>query len=210
MRRAAPSALVTVALLLGVPTGASAQGVMVSVVLPHAEWTFGGDPWLAPRVHRPTAETPAPFWIFVLVPVVQHTPHCVDVHVLSRLARMADAAPEVRRHLGTGIALMCDAHLMRLDRWPNGERAMTLIGSWFYPNGHRANAATGSWFYPNGERARGPNGSWYYPNGRLARTATGTWFTPERQRIGQVPHPTNIVTTVSILERIWAAFVHRV
>jgi hypothetical protein len=210
MTRAGLFGLLVVAIALGAPLDASSQLVpSVQVVLPDSRALFGRHRMPAPSESVPTpGAMPRSRTLFVFVPflVPQRSQQCAEVHVLSRLAWMAGAGGDMSGDLSAGSTIMCETFAHRLDRWPNGKRAMTRIGAWYYPNGERANAATGSWFYPDGTRARSPTGGWYYPNGELARTATGTWFASTGTRIGRIPHPSGIMVTISILERLWGAF----
>lgn len=203
--------LLVAGITLGMPLDAASQRTpSIRVVLPDSRALFGRHRMPdTPSESAPTSSAASgsrPFFVMVPFLVRQRTQQCAEVHVLSRLAAMAGARGDMAGDLAAGSALMCDTFAHRLDRWPNGKRAMTRIGAWYYPNGKRGNAATGSWFYPDGTRARSPTGSWYYPDGERARTTTGTWFTPKGDRIGRVPHPNDIMVTISILERLWGAF----
>ncbi len=48
-----------------------------------------------------------------------------------------------------------------------------------HPNGRRAKSRSGEWFYPSGAKAKSALGQWKYSNGLLARTKQGQWYTRE-------------------------------
>jgi hypothetical protein len=208
MTRAAMFGLLVTGIALGMPLDAASQRTpSITVVLPDTRALFGRHRMPAPSTSVPPRATQTSRGLVVYVPflVAHRTQQCAEVHVLTRLAFMTDVDGSLHSDLATGESLMCDGFMHRLDRWPNGKRAMSLLGTWTYPNGNRGNAANGTWYYPDGTRARTPVGAWYYPSGKLARTNTGTWFTPARERIGRIDHPNDIMVFISILERLWFA-----
>ena len=63
--------------------------------------------------------------------------------------------------------------------WSNGRIIVRGYLELNHPNGRRAKSRSGEWFYPSGTRAKTALGQWEYPNGMLARTSKGTWYTRE-------------------------------
>lgn len=203
-RFALPVLLAVVALLGGPSHAASQSGVRVDVLLPYGRIQLGGPVTLYPGSaggFRPSRV------IVVHVPVLfaYRSQACADVQTMTRLARMTGAGMGMEGDLAAGAAFACSGFGTTIERWPNGERATTLGGDWFYPNGERASAVTGSWFYPDGTRARALTATWYYPNGERARRSDGTWFTTEGDRIGKLGTHVGREVTAAILERLWAA-----
>ncbi len=70
--------------------------------------------------------------------------------------------------------------------WSNGRVIVRGYLELNHPNGRRAKSRTGEWFYPSGKRARSALGQWKYSNGMLARTSSGIWYTREGKFVDDV------------------------
>ena len=191
-------ALATCIFLLGAlgAHGASAQGFWVSVVSPGDR---GAPPRPMPRGASPSGK------IVVVLPVALGFPNyaCVDVHVMSTLARMTEEGASLGADLSLGVSFVCENYGTRFDRWPrSGERALLHGTRWSYPNGNRASFGS-AWYYPDGTVARSSTGHWSYPNGERALRSDGTWYSPDGTRIGKLQHPQEDLVIVGILEQMW-------
>ena len=120
-----------------------------------------------------TAQPPAS----ITVPSPTATQDCVDLTIMSRLARMTEGNSNLVSLVESQQLLACGFS----EQWgrssfdyPNGQ--MAKFGSnWNYPNGRTAKFGS-TWNYPNGQMAKfGTN--WTYPNGQTAKFGS-TWNYP--------------------------------
>lgn len=119
------------------------------------------------------------------------SPTCEELTIMDFLARL-DEEPsrykrglevEDRRDLSQLRREVCAPYVgYRVTRqptttWSNGRVIVRGYLELNHPNGRRAKSRTGQWFYPSGARARSALGQWQYSNGMLARTSGGIWYT---------------------------------
>ena len=67
--------------------------------------------------------------------------------------------------------------------WSNGRTIVRGYLELNHPNGERAKSRSGEWFYPSGAKAKSALGQWTYPNGMLARTKNGEWYTRDNKYV---------------------------
>jgi len=125
--------------------------------------------------------------------VLTASPTCEELTIMDFLARL-DEEPsrykrglevQDRRDLSQLRREVCAPYVgYRVTRqptttWSNGRIIVRGYLELNHPNGRRAKSRSGEWFYPSGARAKTALGQWEYPNGLLARTSKGTWYTRE-------------------------------
>lgn len=123
--------------------------------------------------------------------VLTASPTCEELTIMDFLARL-DEEPsrykrgldvQDRRDLSQLRREVCAPYVgYRVTRqptttWSNGRIIVRGYLALNHPNGRRAKSRSGEWFYPSGARAKSALGQWKYPNGLLARTKTGIWYT---------------------------------
>jgi hypothetical protein len=182
----------------------AAQGLTVSIISPGSRWHAGHH--VPPRRLAPHSSRTG---IVVFLPVAIGFPNipCIEVHVMSTLARISDEGPSLSGDLSVGATFVCENLNARFERWPgSGARALALGNRWYYPNGQQASVATGAWYYPDGTVARTSTGIWSYPNGEVARRRDGTWYAPDGARVGKLDHPQDALVIVGMIEQMWFNF----
>lgn len=125
--------------------------------------------------------------------VLTASPTCEELTIMDFLARL-DEEPsrykrglevEDRRDLSQLRREVCAPYVgYRVTRqptttWSNGRMIVRGYLELNHPNGNRAKSRSGEWFYPSGAKAKSALGQWEYPNGLLARTRKGIWYTRE-------------------------------
>lgn len=125
--------------------------------------------------------------------VLMASPTCEELTIMDFLARLDEERSryrrglevEDRRNLSQLRREVCAPYVgYRVTRqptstWSNGRAIVRGYLELNHPNGNRAKSRSGEWFYPSGARAKSALGQWEYPNGQLARTRDGTWYTRE-------------------------------
>jgi hypothetical protein len=119
------------------------------------------------------------------------SPTCEELTIMDFLARLDEERSRYKRGLevedGRDLSQLrrevCAPYVgYRVTRqptttWSNGRVIVRGYLELNHPNGRRAKSRTGQWFYPSGARARSALGQWQYSNGMLARTSAGIWYT---------------------------------
>jgi hypothetical protein len=125
--------------------------------------------------------------------VLTASPTCEELTIMDFLARLDEERSRYkrglevqdRRDLSQLRREVCAPYVgYRVTRqptttWSNGRIIVRGFLELNHPNGRRAKSRSGEWFYPSGARAKTALGQWEYPNGMLARTSKGTWYTRE-------------------------------
>lgn len=125
--------------------------------------------------------------------VLTASPTCEELTIMDFLARLDEERSRYkrgldvqdRRDLSQLRREVCAPYVgYRVTRqptttWSNGRIIVRGYLELNHPNGRRAKSRSGEWFYPSGARAKTALGQWEYPNGLLARTSKGTWYTRE-------------------------------
>jgi len=123
--------------------------------------------------------------------VLTASPTCEELTIMDFLARL-DEEPsrykrgldaQDRRDLSQLRREVCAPYVgYRVTRqptttWSNGRIIVRGYLELNHPNGRRAKSRSGEWFYPSGATAKSALGRWKYSNGAIARTKTGQWYT---------------------------------
>jgi len=123
--------------------------------------------------------------------VLTASPTCEELTIMDFLARL-DEEPsrykrgldvQDRRDLSQLRREVCAPYVgYRVTRqptttWSNGRIIVRGYLELNHPNGRRAKSRSGEWFYPSGATAKSALGRWKYSNGAIARTRTGQWYT---------------------------------
>ncbi|MGB5349835.1 MAG: hypothetical protein WBN10_09555 [Polyangiales bacterium] len=123
--------------------------------------------------------------------VLTASPTCEELTIMDFLARLDEESSRYkrglevqdRRDLSQLRREVCAPYVgYRVTRqptttWSNGRIIVRGYLELNHPNGRRAKSRTGEWFYPSGAIAKSALGQWKYSNGLLARTKSGIWYT---------------------------------
>lgn len=125
--------------------------------------------------------------------VLVASPTCEELTIMDFLARLDEEVGrykrglevEDRRDLSQLRREVCAPYVgYRVTRqptttWSNGRMIVRGYLELNHPNGQRAKSRSGEWFYPSGAKAKSALGQWEYPNGLIARSRHGEWYTRE-------------------------------
>lgn len=125
------------------------------------------------------------------------SPTCEELTIMDFLARLDEERSRYKRGLEVEEARdlsqlrreVCAPYVgYRVTRqptttWSNGRAIVRGYLELNHPNGERAKSRSGEWFYPSGAKAKSALGQWTYPNGMLARTKNGDWYTRENKYV---------------------------
>ena len=125
--------------------------------------------------------------------VLTASPTCEELTIMDFLARLDEESSRYkrglelqdRRDLSQLRREVCAPYVgYRVTRqptttWSNGRIIVRGYLELNHPNGRRAKSRSGEWFYPSGAKAKSALGQWKYSNGLLARTKQGLWYTRE-------------------------------
>lgn len=125
------------------------------------------------------------------------SPTCEELTIMDFLARLDEERSRYKRGLEVEEARdlsqlrreVCAPYVgYRVTRqptttWSNGRTIVRGYLELNHPNGERAKSRSGEWFYPSGAKAKSALGQWSYPNGMLARTKNGDWYTRENKYV---------------------------
>ncbi len=137
--------------------------------------------------------------------VLTASPTCEELTIMDFLARLDEESSRYkrgldvqdRRDLSQLRREVCAPYVgYRVTRqptttWSNGRIIVRGYLELNHPNGRRAKSRSGEWFYPSGAPAKSALGRWKYSKGLTARTKTGQWYTrdgkyvddPEKARL---------------------------
>lgn len=131
--------------------------------------------------------------------VLTASPTCEELTIMDFLARL-DEEPsrykrgldvQDRRDLSQLRREVCAPYVgYRVTRqptttWSNGRIIVRGYLELNHPNGRRAKSRSGEWFYPSGAPAKSALGRWKYSNGLIARTKTGQWYTRDGKYVDE-------------------------
>ncbi|MEQ9670721.1 hypothetical protein [Coleofasciculus sp. G2-EDA-02] len=132
-----------------------------------------------------------------VIPPPTATQECLDLTIMTRLARMSQGNSNLVRLVETQQQFACglaNTWGRAIIEYPNGQRAK-IGDNWNYPNGQTAKFGA-IWKYPNGQTAKVAS-RWYYPNGEIAKFGT-RWSYPT----GESANFENLVTwACSVISR---------
>ena len=125
------------------------------------------------------------------------SPTCEELTIMDFLARLDEERSRYKRGLEAEEARdlsqlrreVCAPYVgYRVTRqptttWSNGRTIVRGYLELNHPNGERAKSRSGEWFYPSGAKAKSALGQWTYSNGMLARTKNGDWYTRENKYV---------------------------
>lgn len=125
------------------------------------------------------------------------SPTCEELTIMDFLARLDEERSRYKRGLEVEEARdlsqlrreVCAPYVgYRVTRqptttWSNGRTIVRGYLELNHPNGERAKSRSGEWFYPSGAKAKSALGQWTYPNGMLARTKNGDWYTRDNKYV---------------------------